>query len=233
MSNLRAIAAGEVDTQNWHHTFPTIDRLLRDSESFPFAVKLTIRDIVHHLRREEGFDGSYDSVRNYIHRRARDEESPWARAYDLMVCLPKPRALDFIRCLARGQPPAFASAQFRSFIREAACPRMLSARSSRERQRLLHIEWMRRLLQKELNEDDLIYDLSDIPGLSTLLGRLHNGRLWISQRRRLIDISKIGMHIFRGIQREPGRKSGAASGSYLRFLMQITVKIRITDNRFL
>src|SRR5258705_4238315 len=55
----------------------TIERLLRDSESFPFAVKLTIRDIVHHLIREEGFDGSYDSVRNYIHRLARDEESPW------------------------------------------------------------------------------------------------------------------------------------------------------------
>jgi hypothetical protein len=109
---------------------PTIDRLLRDSESFPFAVKLTIQDIVHHLSREEGFDGSYDSVRNYIHRRARDEESPWARAYDLIVCVPKPRALDFIRCLARGQPPAFASAQLRAFIREAACPRMQSARSS-------------------------------------------------------------------------------------------------------
>jgi transposase len=167
---------------------PTIDRLLRDSESFPFAVKLTIQDIVHHLSREEGFDGSYDSVRNYIHRRARAEESPWARAYDLMVCLPKPRALDLIRCLARGQPPAFASAQLRSFMREAACPRMPSARSSRERQRLLHIEWMRRLLQKELNEDDLNYDLGDIPGRSTLLGHLHNGRL-MDRNRAMVALA--------------------------------------------
>jgi hypothetical protein len=46
---------------------PTIDRFLRDNESFPFAVNMTIQDIVKHLRREEGFDGSYDSVRNYIH----------------------------------------------------------------------------------------------------------------------------------------------------------------------
>src|SRR3982074_1868657 len=75
---------------------PTIDRLLRDSESFPFAVRLTIRDIVHHLSREEGFDGSYDTVRNYIRRRERDEESPWTLAYDLIVCLPRPRALDGI-----------------------------------------------------------------------------------------------------------------------------------------
>ena len=167
---------------------PTIDRLLRDSESFPFAVKMTIQDIVHYLSREEGFDGSYDSVRNYIHRRARDEESPWARAYDLMVCLPKPRALDFIRCLARGQPPAFASAQLRSFIREAACPRMLSARSSCEKQRLLHIEWMRRLLQKESNEDDLNYELGDIQGLSILLGHLHNGRL-MDRNRAMVALA--------------------------------------------
>jgi transposase len=167
---------------------PTIERLLRDSESFPFAVKLTIQDIVHHLSREEGFDGSHDSVRNYVHRRAPDDEGPWARAYDLMVCLPKSRALEFIRCLARGQPPAFNSAQLRPFIREAECPRMPSARSSRERHRLLHIEWMRRLLQNELNEDDLNYDLGDISGLSTLLEHLHNGRL-VDRNRAMVALA--------------------------------------------
>src|SRR3954449_8668556 len=56
--------------------------------------------------------------------------------------------------------------------------------------------------------------------------------LWISQRRRLIDTSKIGMPIFRSIQGEPGRKSGVASGSYLHFLRRITAKIRVTDDRF-
>src|SRR5260370_27552951 len=167
---------------------PTIDRLLRDSESFPFPVKMTIQDIVYHLSREEGFDGSYDSVRNYIRRRTRDEESRWACAYDLMIRPPKPRALDFIRCLARGQPPAFASAQLRAFIREAACPRMPSARSSREGQRLLHIEWMRRLLQKESNEDELNYELGDIPGLSILLGHLHNGRL-MDRNRAMVALA--------------------------------------------
>jgi transposase len=168
---------------------PTIDRLLRDSESFPFAVKMTIRDIVQHLNREEGFAGSYDSVRHYIHRRARGEESEWARAYDLIICLPKPRALDFIRRLARGQLPPFAS-ELRSFKREAACPQMPSARSSREGQRLLHNEWMRRLLQKEANEDDLKCELGDIPGLSILLGHIHNGRLMDRNRAMVVLASR-------------------------------------------
>jgi transposase len=80
----------------------TIDRLLNDNDSFPLAVNMKIQDIVEHLRREEGFAGSYDSVWNYIHRRAHDDESSWERAYYLIINLPKPRALDFIRRLSRG-----------------------------------------------------------------------------------------------------------------------------------
>jgi hypothetical protein len=160
----------------------TIDRLLKDNDSFPLAAKMTIQDIVQHRRREEGFAGSYDSVRNYIHRRAHDDEGTWARAYDLIIHLPKPRAPDLIRRLSRGHPPAFASAQLRSFTREAACPRTLPARSGRERRRLLHIEWMRRVLQKESNEDALHHELGNIPDLSILLQHLHNGRL--SDRNR-------------------------------------------------
>jgi transposase len=167
---------------------PTIERLLREIESFPFAVKLTIQDIFHHISREEGFDGSYDSVRNYVRRRAPDDEGQWARAYDLIACLPKSRAIEFIRCLARCQPPSFNSAQLRPFIREAECPRMLSARLNRERQRLLHIEWMRRLLQNELNEDDLSHDLRDISDRSTLLEHLHNGRL-VDRNRAMVALA--------------------------------------------
>ena len=149
---------------------------------------MTIQNIVQHLRREEGFAGSYDSVRNYIRRRAHDDVSAWARAYDLIIHLPKPRALDFIRHLSRGHPPAFASAQLRSFIREAACPRMPLARSHREAQRLLHIEWMRRVLQKESNEDVLRHELDDIADLSILLQHLQNGRL-LDRNRAMVALA--------------------------------------------
>jgi transposase len=164
----------------------TIDQLLNDNDSFPLAANLTIQDIVQHLRREEGFAGSYDSVRNYIHRRVHDDENAWARAYDLIIRLPKPRALDLIRRLSGGRPPASASAQLRSFIREAACPRMPPARSRRKGQRLLHIEWMRRVLQKESNEDALRHELGDIPDLSILLQQLRNGGL--SKRNRAMVV---------------------------------------------
>ena len=130
----------------------TIDRLLIDNDSLSLADNMTIQDIVRHLRREEGFAGSYDAVRNYIHRRAHYDEKAWDCAYDLIIHLPKSRALDLIRRLSRDRPPAFASTQLRSFIREPACPRTPPARSGRKGQRLLHIEWMRRVLQKESND---------------------------------------------------------------------------------
>ena len=168
----------------------TIERLLIDNESSPLAVNITIQDIVQHLRREEGFAGSYDSVWNYVHRQAHNDENTWARVYDLIVQLPKPRALELIRRLSRGRPPAFASAQIRSFMREAACPRPPPTRSGRKGQRLLHIEWMRRVLQKESNEDVLHHELGNIPGLSILLQHLHNDRLPNRNRAMVVLASR-------------------------------------------
>ena len=165
-----------------------IDRLLHHTVSFPPAANLTIRDIVEHLRREEGFAGSYDSVRNYIRHRAYDDESAWERAYNLIIRLPKPRALDFVRFLSRGDPPAFASARLRSFMRDAACPRMPPTRSGRKGQRLIDIEWMRRVLQKEVNEDSLHRELDDIPDLPVLLQHLHKGRL-LDRNRAMVALA--------------------------------------------
>jgi transposase len=67
-----------------------IDRRLHDTVSSPLAPDLTIQGIVGYLRREENFTGSYDSVWNYLRRRARDDENTWERVYDLIVRLPKP-----------------------------------------------------------------------------------------------------------------------------------------------
>jgi transposase len=164
----------------------TIDRLLADTISFPPGANLTIRDIVEHLRREEGFAGSYDSVRNYIRQQARDDESAWERAYDLIVQLPKSRALDFVRLLSRGNLPVFSSARFQSFVREAACPRKPPTRPNRERKRLEDFEWMRQMLQREMNEYTPHREIDDITDLAVLLKHLHNGRLLDRNRAMVV-----------------------------------------------
>jgi len=45
-----------------------------------------------------------------------------------------------------------------------------------------------RLLQKESNEDDLNYELCNIPGLSILLGHIHNGRL-MDRNRAMVALA--------------------------------------------
>jgi hypothetical protein len=166
-----------------------IDRLLyNNNDSSPPAANMAIQDIVQHLRREEGFAGSYDSVWNYIRRRAGDDDGVWEGAYDLIIRLPKHRALDLLRLLSRGDPPSFPSARLRSFSREAACSCMPRTRPRREEQRLIDIEWMRRVLQKEINEDSLHHELDNIPDLSVLLKHLHNGRL-LERNRAMVALA--------------------------------------------
>jgi len=63
---------------------------------------------------------------------------------------------------------------------------MPPAQSGRKGQRLLHIEWIRQLLQKKSNQDALHQELGDIPDLSILLQHLHNGGL--SKRNRAMVV---------------------------------------------
>ena len=163
-----------------------IERLLTEAASLVPASRMTIRDIVEHLRRDEGFAGSYDLVRNYIRNRARDDESAWEQAYDLIIGLPKSRAIDFIRLLSHGDTPIGISARVRPFVREAACPHKSSVRLNREKRSSADIEWMRQVLQKEVGDDDLYREFADVSDLGILLKHLRNGRLLDRNRAMVV-----------------------------------------------
>jgi transposase len=169
---------------------PAIGRLLTEAASLVPASRMTIRDIVEHLRRDEGFAGSYDSVRNYIRNRERDDESAWERAYDLIIGLPKSRAIDFIRLLSHGDTPIGISARVRPFVREAACPCKSSVRLTREKRSSADIEWMRQVLQKEVGDDDLYSEFADVSDLGIILRHLRNGRLLDRNRAMVVLASR-------------------------------------------
>ena len=93
-----------------------IDRLLDDAISSSTLFEPTISSIVRQLRRDEGFAGSYDSVRNYILRGSREDDSALEYAYDLITRLPKSRALDLLRLLRCKVP--MPSPRLQPFVRE-------------------------------------------------------------------------------------------------------------------
>jgi transposase len=148
------------------------------------AADLTVRDIVERLRREHGFAGSYDSVWNYVRRRVRNDDKASERAYDLIVRLPKARAVDFIRLLSQGDPSILMPAHLRTLERETASPRKPPIRSLRRR--LADTEWIRWVFQKKINDDTLLQELSGIPDLCVLLKTLRDGRLQDRNRAMVI-----------------------------------------------
>ena len=187
-----------------------IDRLLHDAAFLAPAADMTIKEVVERLRHDEGFSGSYDSVRKYIQHRARYDEGAWERAYDLVVRLPKTRAIDFIRLLLRGDPPVLRSARLRPFVREATCSCKSTTGFNYERQRSADIEWMRLVLQKEISADAL-RRVCDVPDFATLLDRLYNGRLSDRNRSMAILASRRGLSSgtacdFLGIDKKTYRK---------------------------
>jgi hypothetical protein len=151
-----------------------IDELVRESVSA--RPDPTTRDIVERLRREHGFDGSSRLVSNYI--RTRDCDDVSEKAYELIVRLPKTSALDLIRLLSRGNPSTSAL--------EVARPRWAPSRSDRELRRLADVEWMRRALQKEIDDTTLRNELNGIPDLAVLLKYLRNGRLRVHNRAMVV-----------------------------------------------
>jgi transposase len=163
-----------------------IDRLLHESNSSNPRNIPTIRKIVERLRSEEGFAGSYDSVWNYVHRQACDKVNPWEKAHDLLVRLPKARALDLIQILSRGDQSILAAARLRPFVHEATFPRKPPIGRDRDRQHLADVEWMRRVLQKEIDDEVLRHEFHDLPDLGILLKHLRNGPFLTRNRAMVV-----------------------------------------------
>jgi transposase len=113
-----------------------------------------------------------------------DNEDVWEKSYKLIGCLSKDRAIEFIKALAHRGPPVLASMGFRGFVKEARLPRAPPGGLASERRRRADIEWMRRALQKETNDESLCRELSWTSDIEILLHHLYNGGL--SDRNRAI-----------------------------------------------
>jgi hypothetical protein len=79
----------------------SVQRMLRENATLPPSARLSVKAIYECIRNEEGFGGSYDSVKGYARPIARDNACLWEYAYDLLISLDKRRAIDFLFLLSR------------------------------------------------------------------------------------------------------------------------------------
>jgi hypothetical protein len=105
----------------------------------------------------------------------------------LLVSLEKSRAIDFLLLLSRADPPVVSAQRAERFFRSTG--RMVSVTpkpDKREQARQAGFEWMRAVLQKDINPDALRRDIGNVPDLGALLNCLYDGRL--SDRNRVMTV---------------------------------------------
>jgi transposase len=173
----------------------SVQRMLREDATLPAAARRSIKAIYKHIRDAEGFTGSYGSVSDYVRSiAAADKVCIWEYVYDLLTSLEKKRAIDFLFLLSRANPPVISRCRTEEFFRDAGrVIRVTPKPNRREQARHYAFEWMRAVLQKDINADVLPQEIGDGPEVTTLLDRLYGGRLSDRNRSMVALASRRGL----------------------------------------
>jgi transposase len=165
----------------------SVRQMLKENATLPPPARLSIKAIYERIRDQEDFRGSYSSVKNYVRQIASDSDCIWEYTYDLLISLEKKRALDFLFLLSRANPPVILRSSTEQFFRDASIViRNAQKPDKRLQARQAAFEWMRAVLQNEVNPDALRMEIGDIPDIGALLDRLYDGRL--SDRNRSMAV---------------------------------------------
>src|SRR5829696_5488593 len=142
----------------------SVQRILRENATLPPSARLSIKAIYERIRDEEGFSGSYGSVKDYARPITHDNHSMWKYVYDLLISLDKRRAIDFLFLLSRADPPVISPERTAQFLHDAS--RVVSVApkpNAKEQARQVAFEWIRAVLQKEIGAEALHCDVGDVP----------------------------------------------------------------------
>jgi transposase len=190
----------------------SIQRMLRENANLPPAARLSAQVMYERIRDKEGFCGSYGAVKDYVRPISSDDGCIWEYAYDLLVSLDKKRAIDFLFCLSRADPPVISPARAEQFFRRFGRITITPPRTDRREQaKRAAFEWMRALLQKEISDEELRREIGDLPELAPLLQRLYDGRLSDRNRSMVVLATRHGLGksvvcLFLGIDKQTYRK---------------------------
>ena len=165
----------------------SVQRMLWENATLPPSARISIKAIYERIRDQEGFQGSYGSVKDYARPLAPNTEYLWGCIYDLLISLEKSRAIEFLFLLSRADPPVVSTQRAERFFRSTGrVVSIIPKPNKREQVRQAAFEWMRAVLQKDISSDALRRDVGNVPDLDALLGRLYDGRL--SDRNRAMTV---------------------------------------------
>jgi transposase len=184
-------------TRNYRKLEPhraSILRLLHANAASPPSERLSVQAIYSYIHDNEGFRGGYSTVSDYARSMSSDDDCIWEHTYDLLVSLEKKRAIDLLFLLSRGERSVISPTSTKDFFREAAREVNVAPKPDwqAEAQRTT-FEWMRAVLQKEVDADVLRPEIGELPEFSTLLHHLYEGRLSDRNRSMVILATRRGL----------------------------------------
>ena len=167
-------------------TLASVQRMVEENATLPPSARTSIKTIYEHIRDQEGFRGSYQSVTDYARLQAPDTKTHLGvRLRFIGIAGEKPR--NRFTSLSRVDPRVVSTQCAERLFRDAG--RVVSYTPKpdrREQARQVAFEWMRAVLQKDVSPDALRRDVGNVPDLSTLLNCLYDGRL--SDRNRVMTV---------------------------------------------
>jgi transposase len=176
----------------------SIQRMLRENATLPPAARLSVRAMYERIRDQEGFGGSYRAVKDYVRPISQDQGCIWEYVYELLVSREKKQAIDFLFYLSRADPPVISSARTEKFFREVCRHTVNPPKPGKKEQaKRAAFKWMRALLQKEINDQEVHREFGDLHEFTRLLQRLYDGRL--SDRNRALVILAKHHGLSRGV----------------------------------
>lgn len=155
----------------------SIRRLLHENAALPPSARLSAQAIFERIRGDEGFGGSYSTVRDYVRPIPRQKISIWEYTYDLLMSLPRDRAIEFLFMLSHAEPPVISQARTEILFR-AAGP-ITNAEPKPDRHELARKAawgWMHSILQGTSPSSQVREELGDLPDLARLLHQVREGR---------------------------------------------------------
>lgn len=169
----------------------TIDRLAGTNLRSPPEFRLSVMEIFRHLQRDEEYAGSYGAVKDYVTQKFGPSRRPdievWNDAYELIVSLEKPDAIDFMRMISCAKAPVFSPFRVRKFFGEAANLMKSRSQESPQKARINRgIEWIHGVLRREVSLTELREEFSGLPEFPDIIQHLYESRLTFRNRAMVV-----------------------------------------------
>jgi transposase len=172
----------------------SIRRLLKENTVLPPWARLSVRAIYESIRDGEAFLGDHRAVRNFVRATPHADNFSWDWAYELLISLDKKGVIDFLSLLSRADPPVISLARTKLFFRLAS--RMDGRTPKPDKLAAVQrdaFEWMRAVLQKDLDETAICQEMADLPNVKELIRQLYNGKLSERNKSMVVLANRHGL----------------------------------------